>query len=119
MVNAPNEGAIPNLPHDAIVEVNAVVNGYGIRPVAVEPLHPALAAHLQGWISFEQHVVQAALSGSKADLFRAFLLDPNTSANLTLEETERDGGGAGGGERGVGVNGSPVGIRGLRKTSAL
>ena len=89
VVNAPNEGAIPNLPHDAIVEVNAVVNGYGIRPIAVEPLHPALAAHLQGWISFEQHVVQAALSGSKADLLRAFLLDPNTSANLTLEETER------------------------------
>jgi len=88
VINAPNEGAIPNLPHDAIVEVNAVVNGYGIRPIAVDPLHPALAAHLQGWISFEQHVVQAALGGSKADLFRAFLLDPNTSANLTLEETE-------------------------------
>ena len=34
-------------------------------------------------------MVQAALSGSKADLLRAFLLDPNTSANLTLEETER------------------------------
>jgi alpha-galactosidase len=88
VINAPNEGAIPNLPHDAIVEVNAVVNGYGIRPIAVEPLHPALAAHLQGWISFEKHVVKAALGGSRADLLRAFLLDPNTSANLTLEETE-------------------------------
>jgi alpha-galactosidase len=88
VINAPNEGAIPNLPHDAIVEVNAVVNGYGIRPIAVDPLHPALAAHLQGWISFEKHVVKAALGGSRADLLRAFLLDPNTSANLTLEETE-------------------------------
>ena len=48
MVNAPNDGAIPNLPDDAIVEVNASVNGYGIRPIAVGPLHDALAAHLQG-----------------------------------------------------------------------
>ena len=38
VVNAPNEGAIPNLPDDAIVEVNAQINAYGIRPVATGPL---------------------------------------------------------------------------------
>src|SRR5581483_312819 len=34
VVNAPNHGAIPNLPADAIVEVNCLVNGYGIQPIA-------------------------------------------------------------------------------------
>ena len=47
VVNAPNDGAIPNLPDDAIVEVNAAVNGYGIRPIAGAAA-PALAAHLRG-----------------------------------------------------------------------
>ena len=47
VVNAPNDGAIPNLPDDAIVEVNAQINAYGIRPIATGPLPEALAAHLR------------------------------------------------------------------------
>ena len=34
IVNVRNGGAIPNLPDEAIVEVQAVVDAYGIRPVA-------------------------------------------------------------------------------------
>ena len=44
IVNVRNGGAIPNLPDDAIVEVQAVVDGYGIRPVATGPLRDSLAA---------------------------------------------------------------------------
>ena len=38
VVNAVNDGAIPNLPDDAIVEVNAHINAYGIRPIYAGPL---------------------------------------------------------------------------------
>ena len=65
VVNAPNDGAIPNLPADAIVEVNAAVNGYGIRPISAGPLPEPLAAHLRGYVDFQQHVVKAALSGDR------------------------------------------------------
>lgn len=87
VVDAPNEGAIPNLPGDAIVEVNATVNRYGIRPIQAGPLPEALAAHLRGYVAFEQHVVRAALSGSREDALRAFLLDPNMQARLDLDQT--------------------------------
>ena len=36
VINVPNDGAIPNLPDGAIVEVNASVNAYGIRPIQAE-----------------------------------------------------------------------------------
>jgi alpha-galactosidase len=86
VVNAPNEGAIPNLPADAIVEVNASVNGYGIRPISAGPLHEALAAHLQHYVAFERQVVRAALSGDRQQALHAFLLDPNMQARLELEQ---------------------------------
>jgi alpha-galactosidase len=86
VVNAPNEGAIPNLPEGAIVEVNASVNGYGIRPIHAGPLHDGLAAHLRHYVAFEKQVVKAALSGDRQEALHAFLLDPNMQARLELEQ---------------------------------
>ena len=86
VVNAPNEGAIPNLPEDAIVEVNASVNRYGIRPIHAGPLHEALAAHLWHYVAFERQVVKAALSGDRREALHAFLLDPNMQARLDIDQ---------------------------------
>ncbi|HEY7258025.1 MAG TPA: hypothetical protein VH459_03100 [Gaiellales bacterium] len=86
VVNAPNAGAIPNLPDDAVVEVNCSVNGYGIRPIAAGPLPEPLAAHLRGYVEFERQVVKAALSGDRDAAMHAFLLDPNIQARLELEQ---------------------------------
>lgn len=89
VINAPNNGAIPNLPPDAIVEVNAAVNGYGIRPIHAGPLHEALAAHLRHYVAFQKQVVKAALTGDRDAAMHAFLLDPNMQARLDLEQTSR------------------------------
>ena len=86
VVNAPNDGAIPNLPHDAVVEGNCSVNGYGIRPIAAGALPEPLAAHLRGYVDFERQVVKAALSGDRDAAMHAFLLDPNIQARLELEQ---------------------------------
>jgi alpha-galactosidase/6-phospho-beta-glucosidase family protein len=86
VINGPNNGAIPNLPAEAIVEVNASVNAYGIHPIHAGPLHEALAAHLCHYVAFEQHVVNAALSGDRDAAMHAFLLDPNMQARLDLEQ---------------------------------
>jgi alpha-galactosidase len=88
VVNAPNEGAIPNLPADAIVEVNAQINAYGIRPVATGPLPEPLAAHLRRYVDFQRQVVAAALSGDRDEALHAFVLDPNTAANLDIDGTK-------------------------------
>ena len=87
VVNAPNEGAIPNLPDDAIVEVNAQINAYGIRPVAPGPLPGPLAAHLRRYVDFQRQVVAAALSGDREQALHAFVLDPNTASNLDIDQT--------------------------------
>jgi alpha-galactosidase/6-phospho-beta-glucosidase family protein len=88
VVIAPNGGAIPNLPDDAIVEVNAQINAYGVRPIQAGPLPEALAAHLRHYVGFQQQVVKAALSGDRTAALHAFLLDPNTQSRLDLDETQ-------------------------------
>jgi alpha-galactosidase len=87
VVNAPNEGAIPNLPDGAIVEVNAQINAYGIRPIATGPLPDQLAAHLRRYVDFQRQVVAAALSGDREQALHAFVLDPNTASNLDIDQT--------------------------------
>jgi alpha-galactosidase len=87
VVNAPNGGAIPNLPAEAIVEVNAHVNAYGIQPIHTKPLPEALAAHLRHYFAMQQHVVKAALSGDRHAALQAFLLDPTIGARLDLDQT--------------------------------
>jgi alpha-galactosidase len=88
VVNAPNQGAIPNLPDDAVVEVLAEVGGHGVLPLRTGPLPEALAAHLRHYVAVQKQMVKAALSGSRRELLAAFLLDPMTQSRLDLEQTE-------------------------------
>jgi alpha-galactosidase/6-phospho-beta-glucosidase family protein len=82
VVNVPNEGAIGNLPRETIVEVPAVVDAYGVRPVAVGDLHPALAVHLERHAAAQEATARAALSGDRADAICALELDPLVAATL-------------------------------------
>jgi alpha-galactosidase len=88
VVNAPNEAAIPNLPPEAIVEVNCRVDAYGIRPIETGPLTEPLAAHLRRYYDFQRQVVRAALSGDREEALHAFVLDPNTASKLDLDQTK-------------------------------
>lgn len=87
VVNARNDGAIPNLPDDAVVEVSAEVSGHGVMPLRCAPLPEALAAHLRHHVSVQKQMVEAALSGSRLDVLKAFLLDPIAQARLDLQGT--------------------------------
>jgi alpha-galactosidase len=84
-----NRGAIPNLPFDAVVEVSAVVGGYGIHPVHVGPLPEPIAANLRQHIDVFELVVEAALTGDRKIALDALLLDAQTTAVLTSPETEK------------------------------
>jgi alpha-galactosidase len=88
IVNTVNNGTIPNLPDEAIVEVNTHVNAYGIRPIYAGPLPDALAAHLRHYFALEQHMVKAALGGDRQAALHAFLLDPTIQARLDLDQTQ-------------------------------
>lgn len=88
IVNTVNHGTIPNLPDEAVVEVTAHVNAYGIRPIHVGPLPEPLAAHLRHFVAFEQQMVRAALSGDRQAVRHTFLLDPVIQSTLDLEQTD-------------------------------
>lgn len=88
IVNTVNRGAIPNLPADAIVEVNAVVNAYGVRPIYAGALPDPLAAHLRTYIALQQQMLKAALTGDRQAALHAFLIEPTIAARLDLEQTQ-------------------------------
>jgi alpha-galactosidase len=87
IVNTVNNGAIPNLPADAIVEVPALVNRSGIRALSVGRLPDTLAAHLRPYCDAQAMMVRAALSGDRDEALHAFLLDPLIQKTLTVEDT--------------------------------
>jgi alpha-galactosidase len=89
IVNVANHGSIPNLPDDAIVEVPAIIDGYGVHTLAVGALEQGLASHLNRHWTVQQLTVQAALSGDRATARQALLLDPLVEASLTLEDVDR------------------------------
>jgi alpha-galactosidase len=86
-VNTLNRGAIPNLPANAVVEVSAVADAYGIRPLHTGPLPENLAALLQQYVALQYQMVRAALSGDRNEVLRALMLDPTTQAVLDIDQT--------------------------------
>lgn len=87
IVNARNDGAIANLPDDAVVEVLAAVDGHGVAPLRSGPLAEGLAAHLRRYVDVQRAMVRAALSGSREELLWALLVDPMSGAHLDLDGT--------------------------------
>ncbi|HXO10522.1 MAG TPA: hypothetical protein VN880_20930 [Solirubrobacteraceae bacterium] len=87
IVNTRNDGAIPGMADDAIVEVQALVGGQGIRPIASNELPEALAAHLRLHHSVQRITTEAALTGDRDAAFQAFVLDPLAAARLDLDQT--------------------------------
>lgn len=75
-VNLPNEGQIDNLPREAVVETQAVVNAAGIQPIAVGSLPPIAIAHLMQHVPVQEMIVQAGLTGDRDLAIQALACDP-------------------------------------------
>ncbi len=86
-VNIRNGGLITSLPEDCCVEVPATVGAGGVKPVPVGALPPQLAALNRTFLNVVELTVRAALEESRDHVYQAALLDPNTAATLTTEQT--------------------------------
>jgi alpha-galactosidase len=84
--NLPNNGAVPNLPADAILELSAVATGRGLRAIHVPDLSQTLAAPLVRKISAQALTVKAALTGSRELFVEALLADGSVSDRATAEK---------------------------------
>jgi 6-phospho-beta-glucosidase len=75
-VNVRNNGTIPELPDDAVVEVPALVDRAGAHPVAIAPLAPEMIGLVQALTQYEILTIEAARSGDPAVAARALLANP-------------------------------------------
>jgi 6-phospho-beta-glucosidase len=76
VVNVRNDGAIPNLPDDAVVEVAATVDADGAHPLSVDPLAPEMLALVQHAKAYELLTAQAATSGDRRTALAALITNP-------------------------------------------
>ena len=75
-VNVPNEGQIPNLPRDAIVECPGVISPQGIRPVFVGDMPAAVLGMTTTQMCMHDLAVEAAVEGSVGKALQAVCNDP-------------------------------------------
>jgi alpha-galactosidase len=85
-VTVPNHGLVDNLASGAGVEVPCSVDGDGARPVPVGALPPQCAALNRQFLSVVELTVRAAAEGRPELVRQALMVDPNTSATLSLED---------------------------------
>lgn len=84
--NMLNEGSIPNLPHRCCVEVPCLVDRNGIQPTVFGNLPPQIAALVRTNVNVQELTIEAALTGKKEYVYHAAMLDPHTSAELTMDQ---------------------------------
>lgn len=79
-VNVTNNGAIPNLPDDMVVEVPAYADASGIKPVKMEPMPEAIAATIRLHGSIHKLLVEAYAEESRDKLLQAILIEPTVGS---------------------------------------
>jgi alpha-galactosidase len=84
--NVMNTGLIPNLPREACVEVPCLVDRNGVTPTYVGNLPPQLAALNRTNINTQLLTIEAAITGKKEHIYHAAMLDPHTSAELSMDD---------------------------------
>jgi 6-phospho-beta-glucosidase len=75
-VDIRNQGALPNLPGDAVVEVPARIDTDGAHPLPLRPLPPEMAGLTQQVKAYERLTVQAAIHGDRSAGLKALMANP-------------------------------------------
>ncbi|MFH9548803.1 6-phospho-beta-glucosidase [Streptomyces sp. NPDC017435] len=76
VVNTLNNGTLPFLPDDAVIEVQAAVGPKGPSPLPVASLDPLYAGLMANVTAYEDLALRAALHGGRDNVFKALLSHP-------------------------------------------
>ncbi|WP_019156154.1 6-phospho-beta-glucosidase [Robertmurraya massiliosenegalensis] len=89
-VNTLNQGAIPELPADAVIEVNSIITRQGPQPLVIGELPTSIKGIIHHMKAFEEQVIRAAMSGDYHEAYIALLMNPLVSdekmAKIILDE---------------------------------
>ncbi len=84
--NVRNTNLITNLPSEACVEVLCLVDQNGITPCHIGDVPPQCAALNRLAVNVQLLTIEAARSRKKEDVYMAAMLDPHTSAELSMDD---------------------------------
>src|SRR5690349_15307782 len=76
VVNLRNDGTLPFLPDDAVIEVPASVSHAGVTAAPLDPLEPLYAGLVAHVTAYEHLALDAALHGGRQRVFEALLAHP-------------------------------------------
>jgi 6-phospho-beta-glucosidase len=76
VVNVRNDGAIPDLPADAVVEVSCTIDRDGAHPIAVDPLAPEMLGLVEHAKAYELLTAEAARTGDRGTALKALMTNP-------------------------------------------
>jgi 6-phospho-beta-glucosidase len=76
VVDVRNQGALPDLPDDAVVEIPARIDRDGAHPLPLGPLPPVLLGLVQQMKAYERLTVAAATGGDRGLALEALLANP-------------------------------------------
>ncbi|MDP9269614.1 MAG: 6-phospho-beta-glucosidase [Chloroflexota bacterium] len=76
VVNVRNDGAIANLPDDAVVEIPARIDREGAHPLPLEPLAPDMLGLVEHVKAYELLTIDAATGGDRQLALRALMTNP-------------------------------------------
>ncbi|MFD5766171.1 6-phospho-beta-glucosidase [Streptomyces sp. NPDC127049] len=76
VVNTRNDGTLPFLPDDAVIETQAAVGPGGAVPLPVAPVDPLYAGLIANVTAYEDLALDAALRGGRERVFKALLAHP-------------------------------------------
>ncbi|PSR35105.1 MAG: 6-phospho-beta-glucosidase [Sulfobacillus benefaciens] len=86
-VNVRNGHILPYLPENASIEVNAVIDATGARPLQVQtPVTPQIRGLLQVVKAYEDLTIQAAIGGDYGAALQALTIHPLVTAGLTAKQ---------------------------------
>ena len=76
VVNVPNEGALPFLPDDHVIEVPARVSAAGLETLPIDPLPDDIRGLISAVAGYERLALDAAVHGSRESVLRAMQAHP-------------------------------------------
>jgi len=86
VVSTKNNGAVPDLPADCVVEVSSYVGASGALPIAFGSLKPAERGWLQVMKNMELCVCEAAVTGDYGLALQAFILNPQVPSGASAKQ---------------------------------
>ena len=76
VVDIRNDGALPDLPDAAVVEIPARIDRDGAHALPLAPLAPEMRGLVQAAKAYEELTVEAAMSGDRRTALRALIANP-------------------------------------------